>query len=67
MTLSPNKTAADFGPWSAYGPCQCDSQEYRSRVCDAEPCTGAYTEGQACACTPFVPACSHPYLYIKYY
>ncbi|KAI0235152.1 hypothetical protein LSAT2_014404 [Lamellibrachia satsuma] len=49
------QAAADFGPFSAYGPCMCDVREYRSRVCEAEPCVGDYVESRPCDCVPLVP------------
>ena len=42
----------DFGAWTSYGQCKCDSLQYRSRVCDSEPCVGDYSDNQACDCTP---------------
>ena len=48
--------AADFGPWSDYGACKCDLKQYRSRVCEAEPCVGDYVESLPCACVPLNPA-----------
>ena len=45
--------AADFGPWSEYGECGCDSLQTRSRVCEDEPCAGESEESIACECVPF--------------
>ena len=33
----------------------CDEREYRSRVCEAEPCVGDYVESRPCDCVPLVP------------
>ncbi|KAI0239524.1 hypothetical protein LSAT2_009748 [Lamellibrachia satsuma] len=54
------QAAADFGPFSAYGPCMCDEREYRSRVCEAEPCVGDYVESRPCDCVPLVPSVACP-------
>ena len=47
--------AADFGPWSEYGDCGCDSLQTRSRVCegDSDSCVGESVESIACECVPF--------------
>ena len=44
--------AADFGQWSDFGDCMCDSKKYRSRVCEAEPCVGDYVDSEDCDCVP---------------
>ena len=44
--------AADYGPWSSFGECQCDLTKSRSRVCKSEQCDGVAFESQACACVP---------------
>ena len=45
--------AADFGPWSEYTHCSCDSLQTRTRVCEDEPCDGETVESIACECVPF--------------
>ncbi|KAI0231047.1 hypothetical protein LSAT2_018587, partial [Lamellibrachia satsuma] len=54
------QAVADFGPWSDFGDCLCDSKKYRSRVCASEPCVGDYVDSEGCDCVPLNPAVDCP-------